>query len=122
VPNRHEAFLISKYVKFGVPAEIHELVASREQRSILKIKYISTCHRAFHLSGKAEGMMRVQETMFWALRRRGVSTGEGSSSLRRIGWTQVLLCMDRLSRNSKHSLIPVRRCEYHISITGLLRR
>lgn len=47
---------------------------------------------------------------------------EGLSSLTGIGWAQVFLSVDRLSRIGKVSLTPVRPCEYRISIAGLLRR
>jgi hypothetical protein len=46
----------------------------------------------------------------------------GSSSLTGIGWAQVFMSVDRLSRIGKLSLTPVRSCEYRISIAGLLRR
>jgi len=64
----------------------------------------------------------VDRTMLWALKRRGAQTVEGLSSLTRIGWAQVFLSVDRLSRIGKVSLTPVRPCEYRISIAGLLRR
>jgi hypothetical protein len=64
----------------------------------------------------------VDRTMLWTLRRRGTQTLEGLSSLIGIGWTQVFLSVDRLSRIGKVSLTPVRPCEYRISIAGLLRR
>lgn len=47
---------------------------------------------------------------------------DGLSSLTGIGWAQVFLSVDRLSRIGKVSLTPVRPCEYRISIAGLLRR
>ena len=61
-------------------------------------------------------------TMLWALKRRGAQTMEGLSSLTGIGWAQVFLSVDRLSRIGKVSLTPVRPCGYRISIAGLLRR
>ncbi len=64
----------------------------------------------------------VDRTMLWALKRRGAQTMDGLSSLIGIGWTQVFLSVDRLSRIGKVSLTPVRPCEYRISIAGLLRR
>ena len=64
----------------------------------------------------------VDRTMRWTLKRRGTQTMEGLSSLTGIGWAQVFLSVDRLSRIGKVSLTPVRPCEYRISIAGLLRR
>jgi hypothetical protein len=64
----------------------------------------------------------LDRTMFWALKRRGAQTLDGLSSLTGIGWAQVFLSVDRLSRIGKVSLTPVRPCEYRISIAGLLRR
>jgi hypothetical protein len=56
--------------------------------------------------------------MLWTLKRRGAQTMEGLSSLTGIGWAQVFLSVDRLSRIGKVSLTPVRPCEYRISIAG----
>jgi hypothetical protein len=64
----------------------------------------------------------VDKTMLWTLRRRGAQTMEGLSTLTGIGWAQVFLSVDRLSRIGRVSLTPVRPCEYRISIAGLLRR
>ncbi|HJU61238.1 MAG TPA: hypothetical protein VJ864_04270 [Candidatus Binatia bacterium] len=64
----------------------------------------------------------VDRTMLWTLKRRGAQTMEGLSSLTGIGWAQVFLSVDRLSRIGRVSLTPVRPCEYRISIAGLLRR
>jgi hypothetical protein len=47
---------------------------------------------------------------------------EGLSPLTGIGWRQVFMSVDRLSRIGKVSLTPVRPCEYRIWIGGLLRR
>ena len=64
----------------------------------------------------------VDRTMLSMLKRRGAQTMEGLSTLTGIGWAQVFLSVDRLSRIGKVSLTPVRSCEYRISIAGLLRR
>lgn len=71
---------------------------------------------------QAVTLRSVDRTMLWALKRRGAQTMEGLSSLTGIGWAQVFLSVDRLSRIGKVSLTPVRPCEYRISIAGLLRR
>ena len=64
----------------------------------------------------------VDRAMLGTLKRRGAQTMDGLSSLTGIGWSQVFLSIDRLSRMGKVSLTPVRPCEYRISIAGLLRR
>lgn len=64
----------------------------------------------------------VDRTMLWTLKRNGAQTMEGLSTLTGIGWAQVFLSVDRLSRIGKVSLTPVRPCDYRISIAGLLRR
>jgi hypothetical protein len=63
----------------------------------------------------------VDRTMLGTLKRQGAQTME-RLSLTGIGWAQVFLSVDRLSRIGKVSLTPVRPCEYRISIAGLLRR
>ena len=64
----------------------------------------------------------VDRKMLFVLKRQGAQTMEGLSSLTGIGWAQVFMSGDRLSRIGKLSLTPVRPCEYRISIAGLLRR
>ena len=66
--------------------------------------------------------MRTDATVLRTLNRRGAQTIEGLSTLTGIGWAQVFLSVDRLSRIGKVSLTPVRPCEHRISIGGLLRR
>ncbi len=63
----------------------------------------------------------MDRMMLGTLKRQGAQTMEGLSSLTGIGWAQVFLSVDRLSRIGKVSLTPVRPCEYRISIAGLLR-
>ncbi len=48
----------------------------------------------------------VDRTMLWTLKRGGAQTMEGISSLTGIGWAQVFLSVDRLSRIGKVSLTP----------------
>jgi hypothetical protein len=106
-------------------AEFHEFVAS--------CKYIRIAHIASHLSISTEGTMRtnsqppttpqtVDRRMLGVLKKNGAQSLEGLSTLTRIGWAQVFMSVDRLSRIGKVSLTPVRPCEYRISIGGLLRR
>jgi hypothetical protein len=64
----------------------------------------------------------VVRAMLSTLKRRSVQSVGGLSSLTGIGWAQVVLSVDRLSRIGRVSLTPVRPCEYRISIAGLLRR
>jgi hypothetical protein len=65
---------------------------------------------------------RVDRRMLGVLKKKGAQSMEGLSTLTGIGWTQVFMSVDRLSRIGKVSLTPVRPCEYRISIGGLLRR
>jgi hypothetical protein len=64
----------------------------------------------------------VDQRILGVLKKKGVQSMEGLSTLTRIGWAQVFMSVDRLSRLGKISLTPVRPCEYRISIGGLLRR
>jgi hypothetical protein len=64
----------------------------------------------------------VDRRMFGVLKRKGAQSMEDLSTLMGIGWAQVFMSVDRLSRIGKVSLTPVRPCEYQISIGGLLRR
>lgn len=57
----------------------------------------------------------VDRTILLTLKR-------GGTSLAGIGWAQVLLSVDQLSRRARVSRNPVKPCEYRISIAGLLRR
>jgi hypothetical protein len=72
--------------------------------------------------GQNSAFRPVGRTMLGTLKRRGGQTMEGLSSLTGIGWAQIFLSVDRLSRIGRVSLTPVRPCEYRISIAGLLRR
>ena len=64
----------------------------------------------------------VDRRMIGVLKKKGAQSFEGLSTLMGIGWAQVFMSVDRLSRMGKVSLTPVRPCEYRISIAGLLRR
>ena len=64
----------------------------------------------------------VDRRMFGVLKKKGAQSMEDLSTLTGIGWAQVFMSMDRLSRIGKASLTPVRPCEYRIWIGGLLRR
>jgi hypothetical protein len=64
----------------------------------------------------------VDRRMLGVLKTKGAQSMEGLSNLMGIGWSQVFMSVDRLSRMGKISLTPVRPCEYRISICGLLRR
>ncbi|HXX73915.1 MAG TPA: hypothetical protein VEI50_02185 [Nitrospiraceae bacterium] len=64
----------------------------------------------------------VDRRMLGVLKKKGAQSLEGLSTLTGIGWGQVFMSVDRLSRVGKVSLTPVRPCEYRISICGLLRR
>ena len=114
-------------------AGFHEFVASWKDGRILTCKYIRIAHIASHLSVSTEGTMRtdsqppttpqtVDRRMLGVLKKKGAQSMEGISTLMGIGWAQVFMSVDRLSRIGKVSLTPVRPCEYRISIGGLLRR
>ncbi len=64
----------------------------------------------------------VDRRMLGVLKKKGAQSMEGLTTLTRIGWAQVFMSVDRLSRVGKISLTPVRPCEYRISLSGLLRR
>lgn len=64
----------------------------------------------------------VDRRMLGALKKSGVQSMDGLSAITGIGWAQVFMSVDRLSRIGKVSLTPVRSCGYRISIGGLLRR
>ena len=64
----------------------------------------------------------VDRKMPGALKKNGAQSMEGLSTLTGVGWAQVVMSVDRLSRIGKVSLTPVRPCEYRIWIGGLLRR
>ncbi len=64
----------------------------------------------------------VDRRMLGVLKKKSAQSMEGISTLTGIGWAQVFMSVDRLSRIGKVSLTPVRPCEYRISIGGLLRR
>jgi hypothetical protein len=114
-------------------ADFHEFVASWKDGRILTCKYIRIAHIASHLSVSREGTMRthsqppttpqtVDRRMLGVLKKKSAQSIEGISTLMGIGWAQVFMSVDRLSRIGKVSLTPVRPCEYRISIGGLLRR
>ena len=54
--------------------------------------------------------------MLLLLRRKGAQTIEGLTTLTGIGWGQVFMSVDRLSRTGKVSLTPVFPSEYRVSV------
>jgi hypothetical protein len=58
----------------------------------------------------------VDRKMLLLLRRKGAQTIEGLTKLLGIGWGQVFLSVDRLSRTGKVLLTPVYPSEYRVSI------
>jgi len=58
----------------------------------------------------------VDRKMLLLLRRKGAQTIEGLTMLTGIGWGQVFLSVDRLSRTGKVSLTPVYPSEYRVSV------
>ena len=58
----------------------------------------------------------VDRKMLLLLKRKGAQTIEGLTTLTGIGWGQVFLSVDRLSRTGKVSLTPVYPSEYRVSV------
>jgi len=58
----------------------------------------------------------VDRKMLLLLRRKGAQTIEDLTILMGIGWGQVFLSVDRLSRTGKVSLTPVYPSEYRVSV------
>ena len=58
----------------------------------------------------------VDRKVLLLLRRKGAHTIEGLTMLTGIGWGQVYLSVDRLSRTGKVSLTPVYPSEYRVSV------
>ncbi len=58
----------------------------------------------------------VDRKVLLLLRRNGAQTIEGLTILTGIGWGQVSLSVDRLSRTGKVSLTPVYPSEYRVSV------
>lgn len=71
---------------------------------------------------QTSGSDLVARMMCWPVKRGSEPMVQGHSSLTGIGWAQVFLSVDRLSRIGRVSLTSVRPCGYQISIAGLLRR
>lgn len=65
---------------------------------------------------------KVDRTVLGILRNSGTHSLDSLITLTGVGWGQVFMSIDRLSRKGKVSLAPVRPCGYSISIGGLLRR
>ena len=60
----------------------------------------------------------VDRTVLLLLRRKGAQTIEDLTMLTGIGWGQIFLSVDRLSRTGKVSLTPVYPSEYRVSVAG----
>jgi hypothetical protein len=58
----------------------------------------------------------VDRKMLLLLRRKGAQTIDGLTKLMGIGWGQVFMSVDRLSRMGKVSLTPVYPSEYRVSV------
>jgi hypothetical protein len=58
----------------------------------------------------------VDRKVLLLLRRKGAQTIEGLTMLTGIGWGQVYVSVDRLSRTGKVSLAPVYPNEYRVSL------
>ena len=60
----------------------------------------------------------VDRKMLLLIRRKGAQTIEGLTMLTGIGWGQVFLSVDRLSRTGKVWLTAVYPSEYRVSVVG----
>jgi len=58
----------------------------------------------------------VDRKVLLLLRRKGAQTIESLTMLTGIGWGQVYVSVDRLSRTGKVSLAPVYPSEYRVSV------
>jgi len=63
----------------------------------------------------------VDRKMLLFLKKKGAQNIDDLTTLTGIGWSQVFLAIDRLSRIGRVSLTSVRSCGYRVSIAGLLR-
>ena len=70
-------------------------------------------------SKQPSGSPSVDRRVLLVLRKKGAQTMEDLSMLTGMGWVQVFLSVDRLSRSGKVALTPVRPCEYRVSIGQL---
>jgi hypothetical protein len=61
-------------------------------------------------------LLSVDQRVLLLLRRNGAQTIEGLTMLTGIGWGQVYVAVDRLSREGKVSLAPVYPNEYRVSV------
>ena len=58
----------------------------------------------------------VDRKVLLLLKRNGAQTIEGLTMLTGVGWGQVYVAVDRLSREGKVSLAPVYPNEYRVSV------
>ena len=58
----------------------------------------------------------VDRKVLLLLKRKGAQTIESLTTLTGIGWGQVFMSVDRLSRTGKVSLTPVFPSEYRVSV------
>ena len=63
----------------------------------------------------------VDRKVLLLLKRKGAQTIEGLTMLTGIGWGQVYVSVDRLSRTGKVSLAPVYPNEYRVSVDREVR-
>ena len=63
----------------------------------------------------------VDRKVLLLLKRKGAQTIEGLTMLTGIGWGQVYMSVDRLSRTGKVSLAPVYPNEYRVSVDREVR-
>jgi hypothetical protein len=69
-----------------------------------------------HTVTQPSNSQSVDRKVLLLLRRKGAQTIEGLTMLTGIGWGQVFLSVDRLSRTGKVSLTAVYPSEYSVSV------
>jgi len=69
-----------------------------------------------HAVTQSSSSQSVNRKVLLLLRRKGAQTIEGLTMLTGIGWGQVFLSVDRLSRTGKVSLTAVYLSEYRVSV------
>ena len=68
-----------------------------------------------HAVTQPSNSQSVDRKVLLLLRRKGAQTIEGLTMLTGLGWGQVFLSVDRLSRTGKVSMAPVYPSEYRVS-------
>ena len=69
---------------------------------------------------EANNIMSASERrLLEVLREKGPQTLENLCALPDLGWAQVLLAVDHLSRTREVAIEPIAPCEYQVSLNGV---